>query len=140
MDTPHPPKLQHYWILINRLFNVTSRTLVGRDLPVCRDTVGVFYSHKLTEIHFLVCMYTGYIKNWFGLVLWHTNHCWLLLYNGSYHVTSGIAEAEETLCFLSTTEAERERDRELWKISISNRPTSDVTPTAWDLKYLSDFS
>ena len=37
-------KLQHYWSLTIRLFSVISRTLVGGVLPLCRDSVGVFYS------------------------------------------------------------------------------------------------
>ena len=38
------PKLQDYWSLHIRLFNVISRTLVGIILPLCRGAVGVFYS------------------------------------------------------------------------------------------------
>ena len=38
------PKLQHYWSLTIRLFNVIPRTLIGEVLPICRDAVGVFYS------------------------------------------------------------------------------------------------
>ena len=42
-DTPHSPKAQRFI----RLFSVLSRTLIewGR-LPLCRDAVGVFYSHS----------------------------------------------------------------------------------------------
>ena len=39
-STPHSPILQHYWNL-----TIKSRTLIGGGiLPLCRDTVGVFYS------------------------------------------------------------------------------------------------
>ena len=41
--TPHFPKLQHYWSLLSRLFNVISRTLVGGGLTLPRDVVGIFY-------------------------------------------------------------------------------------------------
>ena len=44
VDTPHSPKLQHYWSLTIRLFSVISRTIVGGILLLCRDAVGVFYS------------------------------------------------------------------------------------------------
>ena len=43
-NTPHSPKLQHYWSLSIRFFCVIYRTFVGRVLPLCRDAVGVFYS------------------------------------------------------------------------------------------------
>ena len=43
-DTQHYLKLQYYWNLTIRLFNVVSRTLVGGRLPLCRGLVGVFYS------------------------------------------------------------------------------------------------
>ena len=42
--TPCPPKLQHYWNRTISLFSVINRTLVGRVLPLCRDTVSGFYS------------------------------------------------------------------------------------------------
>ena len=42
--TPHSPKLQHYWSMTIRLFDVIYRTLVTGVLPLCRDTVGVLYS------------------------------------------------------------------------------------------------
>ena len=41
--TSHSPNLQG-WSLTIRWFNTISRTLVGGVLPLCRDTVGVFYS------------------------------------------------------------------------------------------------
>ena len=43
MGTLHFPKLQHYWSLIIRLFNVIFRTLVGGVLALCRNPVGIFY-------------------------------------------------------------------------------------------------
>ena len=41
--TLHSPKLQHYWSLTIRLFNVISKTMIVEVLPLCRDAVGVFY-------------------------------------------------------------------------------------------------
>ena len=38
------PKLQHYWSLTVRFFNVICRAVVGGALPLCRDSVDVFYS------------------------------------------------------------------------------------------------
>ena len=42
--TPHSPKSQHHWNLPIRLFSVIFRTLVGGDLPLCREAASVFYS------------------------------------------------------------------------------------------------
>ena len=36
--------VQYYWNLTIRLFSVISRTLVGWELPLCRDAASVFYS------------------------------------------------------------------------------------------------
>ena len=51
--TPNSPKLQHYWSVTIRLFNVISRTLIGcvRVLLLYKDTVSVFFSPRfiLTE-------------------------------------------------------------------------------------------
>ena len=41
--TPYYPKIRHYWSFTLRLYSVIYRTLVGRILPLCRDTVRVFY-------------------------------------------------------------------------------------------------
>ena len=38
------PKAPHYWSLSIRWFNVISRKLMGKVLPLCREVVGVFYS------------------------------------------------------------------------------------------------
>ena len=40
----HFTKLQHYWSLRIRLFNVILRTLIRGILPLCRDRINVFYS------------------------------------------------------------------------------------------------
>ena len=42
--TPYSPKLQHYWSLTIILFSVISRTLVRVGLPLCSDTLSVFYN------------------------------------------------------------------------------------------------
>ena len=43
--TLYSPKLQYYWNLTIKLFNVIPETLVAGDvLPLCRHAVGVFYS------------------------------------------------------------------------------------------------
>ena len=60
-----------------------------------------------------------------------------MLYSGSSHVTSGIAVVKKGAVSLKLgrqkeTEVEGEAE-ELWKTSLSRRPTSDVTPTARDL-------
>ena len=40
-------KLQHYCNLTIRMISVIFQTLVGgRELPLCRDAVGVFYSPR----------------------------------------------------------------------------------------------
>ena len=54
-----------------------------------------------------------------------------MLYSGSYHVTSGILEEQNTSCFLSTVSTERS-----WSVV---RQISDVTSTAWDVLYLLDW-
>ena len=51
MGTLNSPKLRHYWSLIIRLFIVISRTHVWEVLPLCRDSVGIFYSSSRL-VHF----------------------------------------------------------------------------------------
>ena len=42
----HSPNLQDYWSLTIKLFSVISRILIVGVLLLCRDAVGVFYSHN----------------------------------------------------------------------------------------------
>ena len=42
----HSPKLQHYWNLAIRLFNVISITVIGGGLPLWREAVGIFHSPR----------------------------------------------------------------------------------------------
>ena len=52
--TLHFPKVQPYRNLTIRLFIVIDGTLVGGILPLCRDTIDVFYSpSRLGKHHFL---------------------------------------------------------------------------------------
>ena len=63
--TPHSPKLLHYWTLTIRLFNVISRTLIWKVLPLCRDAVGVFCSNSWLGHNVLVKIMKSW-DIWFG--------------------------------------------------------------------------
>ena len=60
--TPHSPKLQYYWSLSDRLFNVISRILVGESYPTAKyqscilqpQPTGPFFYQ-----YFIMCVWGG---------------------------------------------------------------------------------
>ena len=58
---PHSPKLLHYWSLTIRLFSIISWKFIVWFLPLCRETVGVFYCPSLLGNN---CRWRAFQRPW----------------------------------------------------------------------------